>query len=180
MIAHDLLGKTFGKLVVLKRLPSKKRQTRWNCKCICGEEKIVTTSHLVSGAVKSCGRVHYELGEQHHSWKGYGELGYRYYHHTRRMAMVRRLTFNISIKEMWNLFEKQNRRCALSGVELTFDRKKGCMKGTASIDRINSAKGYTPKNIQWIHKDINFMKGNLSENDFLQHCRNICKHLKNV
>ena len=31
-------------------------------------------------------------------------------------------------------------------------------KGTASLDRIDSTKGYVRGNIQWVHKDINWFK----------------------
>jgi len=176
MKLKDLTGKRFGKLVVVSRAPSKKRSTQWNCKCDCGIEKSIAACHLVSGCIKDCGRVHYELGENHHSWKGCGEIGHRYFQHVRNGAKLRRLKFSISLSQMWKLVIKQDGRCALSGVHLTFKRSNGRMVGTASLDRKDSAKGYIKGNVQWIHKDINFMKRNLPEETFLTHCRNISRH----
>lgn len=37
-----------------------------------------------------------------------------------------------------------------------------------SLDRINNDKGYVRDNVQWVHKDINFMKGKLTNETFLK------------
>jgi len=47
--------------------------------------------------------------------------------------------------------------------------------GTASIDRKNSDLGYTKENIQWVHKDVNYMKMNLSEKYFIKLCKLIAR-----
>ena len=49
--------------------------------------------------------------------------------------------------------------------------KKRKSDGTASLDRIDSSKGYIEGNIQWVHKDINRMKGDSSDNDFIKLCK---------
>lgn len=41
---------------------------------------------------------------------------------------------------------------------------------TASLDRIDSSKGYIPGNVQWVHKDVNKMKLALSEKRLLELC----------
>lgn len=50
---------------------------------------------------------------------------------------------------------------------------------TASLDRIDSLKPYNIDNIQWVHKIVNFMKYNLSEDDFLFYCEKIVENAKN-
>lgn len=51
-----LLDKRFGRLLVLERVGSDKHgASLWRCGCDCGNEKIVSRPHLVSGRVKSCG-----------------------------------------------------------------------------------------------------------------------------
>ena len=176
MKLRNLIKRRFGNLKVITRAPNRGKATCWTCECICGRRKDIAACHLVSGAIHSCGTPHPELGEHNNGWRGYGEIGRRYFEHIHHEARVRDLRFSISIRGIWKLFLKQNRRCALSGVPLTFERKDGRMVGTASIDRIDSTKGYLPDNVQWVHKDINFMKRNLPEDRFLTHCRNICKH----
>ena len=56
----DLTGKIFGKLLVLEQDFNKKGQTEsggafWKCRCDCGNEVSVSSSHLQSGHTKSCG-----------------------------------------------------------------------------------------------------------------------------
>jgi len=43
-------GDRFGKLVVVER-----QNDKWLCRCDCGEEKLISGSHLLSGNTRSCG-----------------------------------------------------------------------------------------------------------------------------
>ena len=47
----DLAGRVFGKLTVIKRLADSK----WECRCECGNTVYVTTGHLNNGSRTSCG-----------------------------------------------------------------------------------------------------------------------------
>ncbi len=49
-------------------------------------------------------------------------------------------------------------------------------KQTASLDRINSKKGYVKGNIQWVHKNVNFMKSSFSTTVFLNLVAKIYNH----
>lgn len=51
---------------------------------------------------------------------------------------------------------------------------------TASLDRIDSTKGYTEYNIQWVHKLINIAKSTLTNNQFISMCMDICENNKNI
>jgi hypothetical protein len=57
----DLVGKRFGKLVVLERAEKpinvKINRPYWKCKCDCGNLKTIRGNELVSGATESCGCV---------------------------------------------------------------------------------------------------------------------------
>lgn len=53
--ARDLTNEKFGLLTVIKRAPSRNGHTYWVCKCDCGNEKEIQTSHLTCGITKSCG-----------------------------------------------------------------------------------------------------------------------------
>lgn len=48
----DITGKRYGKLVAIKYVGNSK----WLCKCDCGNEHIVKTSYLNNGDTKSCGK----------------------------------------------------------------------------------------------------------------------------
>ena len=72
---------------------------------------------------------------------------------------------------------KQNKRCSLTGTEIQFRKGRNKIQ-TASLDRIDSTKPYTKQNIQWVHKDINRMKGSLSEENFFNYCKKIVEWKK--
>lgn len=85
-------------------------------------------------------------------------------------ANRRNLEVSITSEYLNNLWLKQNKKCALTGLDLTIGFGRNA-KSTASIDRIDSSKGYVEGNIQFLHKDINKMKMDFDQNYFI----NICK-----
>ena len=54
--------------------------------------------------------------------------------------------------------------------------RRNRINGTASLDRIDSSKGYVPGNIQCVHKDINALKTDFSEERFLELIHMIAAH----
>lgn len=127
--------------------------------------------------MKSCGCNQIKKGFEHSQWNGYGEIsgGWWANHVLRERSQNARtkVPVTVTIKEAWDLFLKQNKKCALSGLSLTIS---GTSKyNTASIDRIDSSRGYEPNNIQWVHKDINFMKRTYSQFYFVDMCRLVAK-----
>lgn len=110
-------------------------------------------------------------------WKGYGEISSSKWGGYKKSAKERGLSFNIDMEYAWNIFVKQGRKCALSGVTLTFPtRQSKQSSATASLDRIDSSKGYIEGNVQWVHKDVNFMKRCISNEQFIEFCFNVVKH----
>jgi len=160
VIADDLSGKIFGKLTAIKRVENKNQRPAFLCKCSCGNEKVVMSQSLRNGTVKSCGCLLKRHGKNHFSWEGYEEISLSFFSVIEKGAKTRNLAFDISIKEIWHLFLFQKRKCALSGMDLRFQSQNSERDGTASLDRIDSSKGYALDNIQWVHKDINWLKNN--------------------
>ena len=63
----DLTGQRFGKLTILslnKNETIKNKATFWNCKCDCGNNKIIRGQSLKMGAVKSCGCLKTSFAEE--------------------------------------------------------------------------------------------------------------------
>jgi len=173
-VRTELGGKKFGRLLVIEAI-EKTKPLMWKCQCDCGNIKNISSTSLKRGESKSCGcwRKEY-LAELH--WKGYGEISSSYFSSLEHGAKKRNLEFNITIQEIWELFLRQNRKCALSNLEMSFRHKKGeRADATASLDRIDSSKGYTSDNIQWIYKDLQFMKNDFSEDYFIEMCSAIHK-----
>lgn len=56
MKLKDLTEQKFGRLTAIKRVSNSKwKETRWLCKCDCGNEIITTYGKLAYGHTKSCG-----------------------------------------------------------------------------------------------------------------------------
>ena len=51
----NLVGKRYGRLVVIEKADSLSGHVRWKCKCDCGNECIVHGTSLKSGNTTSCG-----------------------------------------------------------------------------------------------------------------------------
>jgi len=170
MHAIDLTGYKFGKWIVNRRGPNAKgRQARWWCLCECGVETLVLGYYLRQNRGYGC--------KQCAGWKGCGELSGYYWQQLINGACQRNIKFDLKIEYAWELFLKQGKRCALSlwGLTfmLTYKRRK---EQTASLDRIDSSKGYEVGNVQWVHKDVNLMKNKLSQDRFIRLCKAIGKY----
>lgn len=62
----------------------------------------------------------------------------------------------------------------MSGLDLIFTKRVSDTKTTtASLDRIDSSKGYIKGNIQWIYKDLNLIKQNFEQKYFIDLCNKI-------
>ncbi len=165
----------------IKRLevPNNTRE-RYKFEClIChygknGEWK--TSLHNVFSKVGCKCSTQYANGSLSKKWKGVGEISKTLWNSITRGAKLRGHSFEITIEEAWKLFKDQNRKCALSGLELNFNKKQRSKERTASLDRIDSSKGYTKDNIQWIHRDINIMKNVFNEEKFIELCSKIASH----
>jgi len=105
-------------------------------------------------------------------WGGYKEIPLSYWSQVISNAKKRNTLVSISIEDGWELFLKQNRKCSLSGHLIEFLSRK---QTTASLDRIDSSKGYIKGNVQWLHKDVNNLKSNWIQKDFIEMCKIISK-----
>lgn len=176
----DLSGKKSHNFVVLHRAGSNRQgSSTWLCSCNCGREFVASSDHITrkSSPIKSCGCKAIKSGSKHHQWSGVGEIsGDWWYSHVgreRKQSTRAPIPVTVTKEEAWNLFLKQEKKCALSGVDL-------CISGsnrynTASIDRIDSSKGYELSNIQWVHKHINFMKRTYSQEYFITMCKRVAQ-----
>lgn len=175
---QNLIGMKFGKLIVVDEAPYHINDPSpyWKCKCECGNETNVRTYTLTSGITKTCGGIHHRTASEHYKWNGYGEISGRYICDIKKHAKQRCVPFTITKKEMWEQFLKQNKSCALTGWPISFCSGKDKYDTTASLDRIDSTKGYIKENIQWVHKDINWFKRDYPQDEFLKLCAAITNH----
>lgn len=174
--AVDLAGQRFGKLTVLERATERKRgQLAWRCRCDCGGEAVDTVSALRAGARKHCGCASYLTGSASRAWRGYGEIPAKLWSQIQTNARRRGINFSVTGEAAWAAYQRQQGRCALSGVLLSL--KLSAI--TASLDRIESSKGYVDGNIQWLHKDVNMMKRAMTDSELVAWSKRIYEHSAN-
>jgi hypothetical protein len=148
------------------------------CKCLCGSEEYVRCLSLVKHQSTKCFKCgHGNKGEKHHSFKGHKEIPGSWFR--RYLNKRNKWEFNITLEDVYNLWIKQNKKCNLSGLDISFLNLKinsYDLVCTASLDRIDSKRGYLKDNIQLVHKDVNMMKKEYDQDYFIKICKLIGKN----
>jgi hypothetical protein len=178
------VGQKYNMLTIIelwteRASPNRDFESKCKCLCDCGNEVIAWGKYIGHGEKQSCGCKPKLRNEEHHSWKGHGEISGNRWNQIKRSSQerIRNIIFNITIEFAWELFLKQNRKCSISGVEIFFAKTyKDEATGTASLDRIDSSKDYTEDNVQWVHKDINLMKWSLPQEDLIKLCLAVAEY----
>lgn len=178
----NLTGKRVGHLTVIH--PTGKRSKCgliWLVQCDCGKKLERTAACLLAkprrkGQIpRSCGC--YGKRNRSPKYKGVGDLSSTKFRGIMARAKHRGLAFKITIQYAWRLFLKQQKRCALTGTIITLSPSSTASgASTASIDRINSHRGYVRGNVQWVHSTINFMKNSLSDPEFIVWCTHVARY----
>jgi len=169
----SMVGQTYGQWTVVRLhgTDSKKENFLLWCRCECGAERQQTASCLRTKRAPICTHC-LDLAKANvaarHRWKKFLWA-----------ASKRRLPVEISLEEANKLLVKQGFKCALTGLPISQasnlkEEMSGC--STASIDRIDSSRGYLADNVQWVHKDINRMKWEFSHQRFIELCRAVVSY----
>ena len=85
--------------------------------------------------------------------------------------------FNLSSDFLVELWNKQGGKCFYTGEELTLDRLRR-IGDSASLDRIDSTRGYTKDNVVWTSRFVNTSKGQRNFDEFISFCRTVVSHLE--
>lgn len=158
-----IIGSTYKDWTVISEQIFKKetnRSTYWKVRCKCGFEDIRDASHLVQGktsSCKSCAALKLPFEQS-------------YLRKVKERANINGFEFNLDLEYLMSIFTG---KCALSGVDIQFGKhwKLKLSDQTASLDRIDNTKGYIIGNVQWVHKQVNFMKGTMKQEEFINFCK---------
>lgn len=175
-----LAGRKFGMLTVIHKVRTvigKSEVWRWECDCDCGNRTFASEWSLNNQPNVSCGCQNHKRLEKSTKWRGCGEISGTYWSTLNLGAKNRDIKVEITLEYIWELFLAQNRRCAYTGRLLVFGgRQKD--ETTASLDRIDSDLDYVPGNVHWVHKNVNKLKLDLKEWEFIAVCEEVSRHMK--
>ena len=170
---NNLIGKKFGRLVVLKVLPKIIRTDKvWLCSCECGKKIEVRATLLKNGSVKSCGCL--RLKYQDREIPAINRLYARYRYTEKRKGIV----FTLSKEEFISLIKKNCRYCGIEPNSVFEEGKKTKIHCVYNgIDRIDSSKGYERGNVVPCCTQCNMAKGTLSVEEFVSWGIQLCNNL---
>lgn len=171
----EYIGKIFNNLTIIKWIGKDNRgHNQFEYKCSCGKVGKISRQNI--GVTVSCGCKR-KWGAKAHL--NYEEITQVMWDRVFLNAQKRKLPFEITKEYAWEVFIKQERRCVFTNAVLTMEgnpKKYGTDKGNASIDRIDSSKGYIEGNIQWVDKTVNICKWSMSSEEFVNMCKTVAKN----
>ena len=88
-----------------------------------------------------------------------------YYQPVKRNAINRGISFSLTLESLKALWEKQNGICPYTGISMKLGKVRDgriFLPDWASLDRIDSSKGYEPGNVQFVCLFINYGKNGFS------------------
>jgi hypothetical protein len=143
----DLVGRTFGRLLVKQLVSAIGGKLRWLCMCTCGTAHEATSSALTSGNVQSCGCWLRECRVTNKTTHGQSAHGGTHTFHIFNGMHARCGNPNsqaykdyggrgITVCKRWAKFE-------------TFFADMGECPAGLTIERKNNNKGYSPANCTW-------------------------------
>jgi len=183
MKRKDCIGQTFGFLTILEVLPNDKVK----CQCSCGTLRLFNWKDIRRGRTKGCGcrrntpelRVLAKERAIQFQKEGILNRGYirkdakcPFKYILRMLNRPNRKPCNLTIEDLKEVWEETHGVCPYTKIKLILpigstNPNPAISYKMASVDRIDSSKGYLKGNIQYVSRNINLAKGILSHQQML-------------
>lgn len=82
----------------------------------------------------------------------------------------------LKLDDLMALYAYQGGKCALTGMQMTWEINKGNVQTNVSIDKIDPNKGYNVDNIQLVCRIANTMKFDSSMEEFIELCKKVVEY----
>jgi hypothetical protein len=172
--SQNLIGRRFGRLIVIKRLSNKNSKKNWLCQCDCGKEHSAPGYSLKRGTTQSCGCFRIETCSLPGDEARFNEAFGSYVSNAKRRNYVFELT-KIDFRKI------AEQSCVYCGAEpkplQPRNRKFSAAPFVCNgVDRVDNAKGYVLGNCVSCCGLCNRMKRELTSTEFKEHVRRIFLH----
>lgn len=177
---EDLSGRRFGRLLVQGFAGQGKHgNTKWKCKCDCGEEPTVPRSCLTrKRGTRSCGCLRKEvcsgLSKSRASSLPHGiasrNCAFSHYKHS---ALHSGKAWELSVDEFSSLVSSDCYYCGSGPSNLYHEPRNNGDFAYNGLDRLDSLKGYTLDNVVPCCWTCNRMKSKMPLDNFLKHIERI-------
>ena len=155
-------NKNFERSLSQHKYQSKKDRKSF-CSASCG-----TTYHNLNNPKPRTDKA-YDVathsGNRHDQYTGFREFIRRINNRSKDNI---KFQCNLTLQDLKDVWDKQQGTCPYTGLILELPSTKPYTNklAKASLDRIDSSKGYTKDNIQFLSPYINFMKSDLTQEEF--------------
>lgn len=102
--------------------------------------------------------VDLDFDKRRSNFRGSGPFSGERLGQIRNSARKRNKEFEITSEYLYDIFKMQSGNCALSGL--------GLFPESVSVDRVDNSEGYVEGNVQLVTKEMNFMRGSLTLDEF--------------
>lgn len=174
-IVNGMVGKRFGRLVVISFTGNrdKFRRLLWECKCDCGNYMIANTSALRSKNTTSCGCYNKEVVSHPYGMGSLNKLFYVY----KRNAERRKYEFLLTLENFIALIGTNCYYCGSSPSKYFKNQNSNGGIYYNGIDRLDNDRGYVLGNCVPCCSSCNYAKRDMSYSQFKDWVDRVSDHL---
>lgn len=100
------------------------------------------------------------------------------FHGAKDRAKNKDIPFDLTLEFLKELLIRQNYKCAISDLELTFNLDNGRNPFNVSLDQIDPNKGYVKENIQLVCMSVNQLKSDFDMDTVIKICSAVVRNNK--